>query len=515
MLHTDHKPLELIYSNPVSRPPARIEWWMLRLQEYDFKVIYKSGAENPADFLSRHPPESHTTIQNAAEEYVNFVTHAAVPQSMTLKEVAIETQKDWKLCAVRAAIRSGYWNTDSVKDYKQVRHEITIDDKNCILLRGSRIILPTSLQARAVKLAHEGHQGQAKTTALLRECVWFPALGTLVKEEVNKCIACQATSQPNPPEPLQSMPMPSHAWNEIKIDFCGPFPSGHYVLVVIDVYSRYPEIEIIKSTAAQKVIPKLDIIFARHGVPEKVTTDNGPPFNGKEFQIYMRQLGIEYHSSTPLWPQGNAEVESFNKPLEKAIRTAHIEERPWQQELSKFLLNYRSTPHSTTKVPPAEMLFNRQIRGKLPVLPTRMKVVDRHQEAGSNQEVKRKKSRDYANARRHAKQSSFQVGDTVLVKKPKANKLSTNFDPLPYKIIEIKGTKITASRNGHDIVRNVSFFKKIAEKPASDCDEDEYTTSTGTVLDEQSAQKQPIRRSTRMKTQTQFYGQPVTLNNIP
>ena len=160
------------------------------------------------------------------------------------------------------------------------------------------------------------------------------------------------------------------------------------------------------------------------------------------------------------------------------------------------------------------MLFNRQIRGKLPVLPTGMKVVDRHQEAGNNQKVKKGKSRDYANARRHAKQSSFQVGDTVLVKKPKANKLSTNFDPLPYKIIEIKGTKITASRNGHDIVRNVSFFKKIAKQPVSDCDEDEYTTSIRTVLDEQNAQKQPIRRSTRMKTQTQFYGQPVTLNNI-
>ena len=135
---------------------------MLRVQEYDFNVIYKSGAENPADFLSRHPPESHTTIQKEAEEYVKCVTHAAVPQSMTLKEVAIETQKGCKLCAVRAAISSGYWNTDSGKDYKQVRHEITIDDNNCILLLGSRIILPTPLQAWAVKLAHEGTKVKQK-----------------------------------------------------------------------------------------------------------------------------------------------------------------------------------------------------------------------------------------------------------------------------------------------------------------------------------------------------------------
>eukprot|EP00794_Sanderia_malayensis_P001428 gene1428-biopygen1178 len=254
--------------------------------------------------------------------------------------------------------------------------------------------------------------------------------------------------------------MPSHAWNEVKIDFCGPFPTGHYILVVIDVYSRYPEIELLKSTPAQRVIPKLDIIFARHGIPEKVTTDNGPPFNGKEFKTYMTELGIKYNPSTPLWPQGNAEVESFNKPLEKAIRAAHIEGRPWQQALAKFLPNYRSSPHSMTKVPPAEMLFNRQIRGRLPVLHNRHQIVDRHQEARNNQEANKEKSRNYANQRRHAKQSNLHVGDTVLVKKPKANKLSTNFDPLPYKITDITGTRITAERDGHKIVRNASFFQK-------------------------------------------------------
>ena len=219
MLYTDHKPLELIYENPMSKPPARIERWMLRLQEYDFKVVYKSGADNPADFLSRHPQEYTTKTQSEAEEHVNFLVYTAVPQSVTLQEVANETQKDHTLRAVRAALRTGYCNSDSVQGYKQIRHEITIDDNNHILLRGSRIILPSLLQARAITLAHEGHQGQAKTTALLRDCVWFPGIGQRVKEEIGKCIACQATSQPNPPEPLYSAPMPSHAWNKLKIYF--------------------------------------------------------------------------------------------------------------------------------------------------------------------------------------------------------------------------------------------------------------------------------------------------------
>ena len=84
VLYTDHKPLELIYENPMPKPPARIERWMLRLQECDFKVVYKSGADNPADFLSRHPQEYTTKPQCEAEEYVNFLVYTAVPQSVTL-----------------------------------------------------------------------------------------------------------------------------------------------------------------------------------------------------------------------------------------------------------------------------------------------------------------------------------------------------------------------------------------------------------------------------------------------
>ena len=60
---------------------------------------------------------------------------------------------------------------------------------------------------------------------------------------------------------------------------------------------------------------------------------------------------------TPLWPQANGLVESYMKPLNKAIRTAHAQGQVWQNELSKFLLNYRTTPHTMTKVAPAQLSF--------------------------------------------------------------------------------------------------------------------------------------------------------------
>ena len=72
-----------------------------------------------------------------------------------------------------------------------------------------------------------------------------------------------------------------HHGHTVAIDFKGPVPStSEYLLVVTDVYSKYPEVEVVRSTEAKTVIPQLDKIFARHGIPAKITTDNdGPPFN--------------------------------------------------------------------------------------------------------------------------------------------------------------------------------------------------------------------------------------------
>ncbi len=67
---------------------------------------------------------------------------------------------------------------------------------------------------------------------------------------------------------------------KVKVDFYGPPPSGHYAVVVIDCYSRFPEVEILKSISAKKVIPELDSIFARHGIPAQLVSDNDHPSRG-------------------------------------------------------------------------------------------------------------------------------------------------------------------------------------------------------------------------------------------
>ena len=61
------------------------------------------------------------------------------------------------------------------------------------------------------------------------------------------------------------------------MDFWGELPSGEYLLVIIDEYFGYPEVEFAPGTSAQAVKPHLDRVLYTHGFPKMAKTDRGPP----------------------------------------------------------------------------------------------------------------------------------------------------------------------------------------------------------------------------------------------
>ena len=72
--------------------------------------------------------------------------------------------------------------------------------------------------------------------------------------------------------------LPPEPWHTLYIDFWGLFPGSYYLLVVVDAFTRFPEVEIITSTSTEITIPILERIFATHGLPKFVKTVEGPPF---------------------------------------------------------------------------------------------------------------------------------------------------------------------------------------------------------------------------------------------
>ena len=145
-LETDHKPLERIYSR-TSKPCARIERWVLRLQGYDFKVVYRPGKTNVADALSRL--NSLNQVDHGEEyDLVRAVVESCVPAALSPKEIEEASYYDEELTIVKSCVRSGNWDQCTLPSYAQVKDELCVYGE--LLLRGTRIVVPRLLRNRVV-----------------------------------------------------------------------------------------------------------------------------------------------------------------------------------------------------------------------------------------------------------------------------------------------------------------------------------------------------------------------------
>ena len=128
-----------------------------------------------------------------------------------------------------------------------------------------------------IGLAHEGHLGADKTVALIRETCWFPKMHSKVEEFVKSCKGCTAAINTTPPVPLEPNMLPERPWQKLHGDFKGPIGAKYYLHIIIDQYSKFPEVDVITSTKFEALRPVLDRVFCTHGIPETLSTDNGPP----------------------------------------------------------------------------------------------------------------------------------------------------------------------------------------------------------------------------------------------
>ena len=463
----------------------------LKLQGFNFKVSYRKGESNPTDYTSRQPvpvdkwTKEEIRTSKELETHVHWLLNLDVPPTMSLLDICNETAKDKVYSKLRKAIQNGTVKADEeLKEFHSIASELSVAEG--LILKGSKIVIPPKMQKRVIKIAHEGHQGLVKTKQLLRSRNWLPKIDQQVEKYVAPCLGCQANAHTNAQEPVQSTILPSGPWENVDVDFYGPLPSGEYILAVIDEYSRYPEVDITTSTSAKATIPKLDRIFSAFGIPLELKSDNGPPFDSKAFKNYCKFMGIKRQPVTPAHPRANGLVENFNKLINKVLSISTVEQTNWKQELFKFLRNYRATPHSTTGKSPAELLFQeRPFRIRLPEFSNFTK---NDQEVRDRDTLQKQKAKSYADRKSYVKPTDIIVGDKVLVKNSKQGKMQPLYDPIPYLVVERKGSMITAARESpkHSITRNSSFFKKLKECSEDDHDEtihEEVVAEDDTVND--------------------------------
>ena len=274
---------------------------------------------------------------------------------------------------------------------------------------------------------------------------------------------CNAAIPNACPQPLKPNLLPDRPWQYVHADFKGPIGAQYYLHVVIDQYSKYPEVDIVKSTSFEKLKPCLDRLMALHGIPEKLSTDNGSSYFSTEMKEYTKQLGIQHELVTPKDPQGNGFAESFVKNLCKFIHSTTAEGKEPKTELQNFLLIYRSTPHTTTGKSPVDVLYGCTLKTKLPQFFTKKESHDQTKVRGYHN-AKKLQQKAHFDRHHQTKDKHIEIGDKILIRQQKTPTKPPSYSS-PYQVTQINGNRITAQRHNQKQVRDKNHIKLVKDRP--------------------------------------------------
>ena len=365
-LYTDHKPLLGLLGEHKALPEhasARMQRWAITLAGYNYQLKHRPGKKNNADALSRLPIESRTS--NYVPEELDALFNLIDKLPVSAEQISKETQLDSVLKTVYHFTMNGWPEkvNEVFKPYKVRQNELSTENE--CLLWGTRVIIPQTLQGDVLKLLHETHVGVARMKAQAREWLWWHQIDSDIEKMVKTCYQCQVHAKQPGKAPLHPWDWPSEAWERIHMDFAGPF-MGKMFLLIVDAHSKWMDVKIMTKITASDTILELRDVFASMGLPRAIVTDNGPTFTSDEFRNFVSANGVKHITVSPYHPSSNGLAERAVQTFKGAM--VKLPKGCLREKVCRFLTKYRSIPHSTTGVSPAELIFGRKIRTHLDLL---------------------------------------------------------------------------------------------------------------------------------------------------
>ena len=221
--------------------------------------------------------------------------------------------------------------------------------------------------------------------------------------------------------------MPQRPWARKHIDYVGPV-EGKMLLVVVDAHSKWLDVAVVTSSTSSVTIEK-------HGIPEIVVPDNGTVFTSDEYETFMTSNSIRHIKSAPYHPSTNGLTEHAIQTLKGNLKKSKT--GPLETRISRFLFKYRTTPHTTTGISPAELLM-----GLHPDFTIQTRVTNKQQRQKDNHDS-------------HASKRYFTIGDTVFIRDFPVGKnwlpgtVTQSKGPLLFLIKPVDGRVIRIFENAH------------------------------------------------------------------
>lgn len=385
---TDHH--ALCWLSTIKNLSGRLGRWIIRLQAYDFDVIYKTGKKHQdADALSRcplPPTSEHVTspCQIGRTEDTSSIASISSLPSANRPSVLSTHQRADSYCSDIISRLSGASSSPNARLRKQLKLFKFEDD---VLYRyifhpeGHRWVpvVPRALRGEVLRASHDdptsGHFGYHKTHERIRSRFFWPGLSTSVAKYIASCALCQHRKRPTtvPVGTLQPLPCPAQPFSVVGIDLFGPLPTTpdgkRWIVTAVDHLTRYAETASITSGTASEVATFfLKAIYLRHGAPHVLLSDRGKAFLSSTLSEVLQASNTIHKTTSSYHPQTNGLTERFHRTLcDMLSMYIQPDHRNWDAVLPFVTFAYNTSVQRTTGYSPFFLVYGRQPTSSLDV----------------------------------------------------------------------------------------------------------------------------------------------------
>jgi hypothetical protein len=408
---TDHNPLVHLKTQP--HLSKRQAGWSEFLQGFSFDWVYKPGATNPADGLTRLADVTVATIMQLPTDHLSVTD-----------EITAECQQGYK----------------SDKWFDVPTHLNDLELKDGCYYRDGKLVVPNQPKLRSMLLekAHDsrlsGHMGISKTRRLIQKYYWWKGISRTVKQYVKSCLTCQRNKNSTQKQAgeLQPLPIPGGKWWTVTMDFITGLPMVQgfdAILVFTDKLSKMVHFAPCATDCTAQKAAELFIreVVRLHGLPRTLISDRDSRFTSAFYSEVMQALQVKQLFSTAYHPQTDGQTEKVNKCLEDYLRAyTSREQNDWPELLSMAEFAYNNSHHESLETTP--FLLNYGVHPHTPLdyaqkvagegkVPAAEDFVKRMEQAVALAKVCLQRAQDrqkaYADLNRRAVQ--FQLNDRVLL----------------------------------------------------------------------------------------------------
>ena len=217
-----------------------------------------------------------------------------------------------------------------------------------MLLWGDCAVIPPLLRETILDELHHVHPAVNKMKSLARSYEWWPGIEGQIEEIVHKCSICQEHQNMPQKAPIHPWEYLAKPWTRLHMDYAGPY-QGLMYLIVVDSWSKWIDVFPVRSSKSSSTIEKLRSLFATHGLPEIVVSDNASSFKSEEFRTFMCRNNIRHITGAPYHPKTNGLAERGVQTFKKA--------------LAKLLESSKSNTFQTliSRLSPSELIMGRKL----------------------------------------------------------------------------------------------------------------------------------------------------------